>query len=64
MYSSDKKRTKKEKSHVTETKDDRSYIKNAEVILKKKHCLNRHNTTLCQTSSTVEKTNYLKHTDS
>lgn len=34
---------RKEKSHVTETKDDRSYIKNAEVILKKKHCLNRYN---------------------
>lgn len=46
MYPSDKKRTKKEKSHVTETKDDRSYIKTTEVILKKKHCLNRHNTTL------------------
>lgn len=27
VYSSDKKRTKKEKSHATETKDDRSYIK-------------------------------------
>lgn len=38
MYSSDKKRTKKEKSHVTETKDDRNYVKNAEVTLKKKHC--------------------------
>lgn len=62
MYSSDKKRRKK--SHVTEIKDDRSYIKNADVILKKKLCLNRHNTTLHQMSSTVEKTNYLKHTDS
>lgn len=46
MYSSDKKRTKKEKSHVTETKEDRSYIKNTEVILKKKTHLNRHKTTL------------------
>jgi len=54
MYSSDEKRTKTGKSHVTETKDDRSYIKNAEVILQKKHCLNRHNTTLRQMSSTVK----------
>lgn len=50
MYSSDKKRTKKEKSHVTKTKNDRSYIKNAEVLLKKKHCLDRHNTSLHQRS--------------
>lgn len=60
MYSSDKKRTKKEKPRVTKTKNDRSYIKNAEVLLKKKHCLDRHYTTLHQKSSTVEKTNYLE----
>lgn len=64
MYSSDKKRTKKEKSHVTKTKNDRSYIKNAEVLLQKKHCLDRHYTTLHQRSSTVEKTNYVKHMES
>lgn len=64
MYSSDKKRTNKEKSHVTKTENDRSYIKNAEVPLKKKHCLDRHNTTPHQRSSTAEKTNYLKHTES
>lgn len=64
MYSSDKKRTKKEKPRVTKTKNDRSYIKNAAVLLKKKHCLDRHYTTLHQRSSTVEKTNYLKHTES
>lgn len=64
MYSSDKKRTKKEKPRVTKTKNDRSYIKNAAVLLKKKHCLDRHYTTLHQRSSTVEKTNYLKHRDS
>lgn len=43
MYSSDKERTKKKKSHVTETEENRSYTENAEVGLKS-HGFNRQNT--------------------
>lgn len=46
------------------TKPKRSYTENAEVGLKKRHCLTDRIQLGQTSSSTAEKTNYLKHIDS